>query len=715
MEKPLFSPYWYRVSQLQPRIRNQARIHRHYYGKEQWYVLQDHVTGKLYRFTPIVYQIIGLMDGELTVQSLWEKASERYGDDAPTQEDMIRILGQLHAADILLCDVPPDTAELFRRQKKQDGSKWKKNLRAPTFLRIPLFDPEKFLSGTVRFVCPFFSTFGIFLWLAVVGTALVLACTHWSALTENMTDRVISMQNLLLLGLCYPIIKVIHEFGHGYAVKIRGGEVHEMGVMLMVFIPIPYVDASSSSAFADKSKRITVGAAGMIIELFVAALAFFLWLNLEQGLIHAMAYNVMLIASVSTVLFNINPLLRYDGYYIMSDILEIPNLSQRSLQYMGHLTKRHLLRLENEEPPYVGPGERFWLFSYSIASFLFRVFIYTCIILLIANKFFIIGILLAIWAFTSMIAVPVFKKLHFVLYSPSLRETRSRALVLPGVIVMAVTILLCFMPFPSWTRTEGVTWAPEESLVRVRTDCFVKTINTRNNSHVKKGDILIECEDPLLSARVKVLRAKFRALQVRHDAEIHSDRVKARITKAEIYTARANLEREKEKLDELIITSPTDGVFILPNEVDLPGRYLKNGTLIAYVLNMHKPLIKVVVSQSDVDFVRQNNIGTEVRFAEHLEQTFSATIKRETPEALEQLPSPILSSTAGGKIATDPSDSKGLRLLEKQYQFYIEPTKVISNVKIGGRVYVRFDHGFKPLAFQWCRSLRQLFLRRLNV
>jgi putative peptide zinc metalloprotease protein len=548
-----------------------------------------------------------------------------------------------------------------------------------------------------------------------VSTALVLACTHWSELTENISDRVLSAQNLLLLGLCYPIIKVIHEFGHGYAVKVRGGEVHEMGVMLMVFMPIPYVDASSSSAFADKRKRITVGAAGMIIELFVAALTFFLWLNLEQGLIRAMAYNVMLIASVSTVLFNINPLLKYDGYYIMSDILEIPNLTQRSMQYLGYLTKRHLLRLENDEPPYVGPGERFWLCIYSILSFIFRMFIYTGIILLIAKKFFIIGILLAIWAFISMIAIPVFKKIHFVLYSPALRDTRARALVLPGVIIMVVAILLCFMPFPSWTRSEGVTWAPEESLVRARTDCFVKTIHTRNNSHVQKGDILIECDDPLLAAKVKVLEAELRALLVRHDAEIHSDRVKATITEEEISTARAKLEREKEKLDELIITSSVDGIFILPNEEDIPGRYLKKGSLIAYVLNMHKPLIRVVVSQSNVDFVRQSNRGTEVRFAEHLEQTFSATIKQETPEALEQLPSSILSSIGGGKIAVDPSDSEGLRPLEKQYQFYIEPTEAISSVKIGGRVYVRFDHGFEPLAFQWYRSLRQLFLRRFNV
>ena len=172
MKKSLFSPYWYRISQLQPRIRNQAQIHRHYYGGEQWFVLQDHVTGKLYRFSPIVYQIIGLMDGVLTVETLWEKASERYGNDAPTQEDMVLILGQLHAADILLCDVPPDTAELFRRQKEHEGGEWRKKIHSPTFLRIPLFDPEKFFSRTAEFVRPFFSVFGLFLWLLVVGALL---------------------------------------------------------------------------------------------------------------------------------------------------------------------------------------------------------------------------------------------------------------------------------------------------------------------------------------------------------------------------------------------------------------------------------------------------------------------------------------------------------------------------------------------------------------
>lgn len=678
-------------------------------------MLQDHVTGKHYRFTPIVYQIIGLMDGKLTVQELWEKATELYEDNAPTQGDMVRILSQLHAADVLLSNISPDTAELFDRYEKHERGKWKQNLRSPLSLRFSLFDPERFLSRTVGIVRPFFSIGGFLIWLIVVGVAVTLACLHWSELTEDVVDRVLSTQNLLLLWFIYPVIKTMHEFGHGYAVKVWGGEVHDIGIMLLVLMPIPYVDASSSSAFPEKWRRIVVGAAGMMVEFFVASLAMILWLNLEQGIVSAIAYNVMLIAGVSTVLFNANPLLRYDGYYIMSDMLEIPNLSQRSVKYLGHVTKRYLLGLKKDEPPYVGPGERFWLITYSIVSFIYRMLVYASIILFIAGKFFVIGVLLAAWAFASMIIIPLFKKISFVLFNPVLREIRIRAVFVVSAISLVVMMLLFFAPFPFRTCTEGVVWAPEESLVRAGTSCFVSSVKVSTNSHVKKGDVLIECRDQILVAKNKVLKAQLRALQARYNAEIYTDRVKARTTKEEVANVRAELVREKERLDDLIISSPCDGVFIVPDAEDLPGHYLRQGELVAYVLDAYKPIVRVVVPQSDINLVRQRNRGIDIRFTEHLEKVYPADIIREVPKALESLPSMTLSSVGGGKVAVDPSDPDGLRPLEKQFQFDLEPADAISNVHIGGRVYVRFNHGFEPLIFQWYRKLRQLFLKRFNV
>ena len=156
MDKPLFSPSWYRIAKLKPRLRAHSEIHRHMYRGEKWFIMQDHSTGKFYRFSPMAYYIIGLMDGKLTVQELWELAAEKFGDDSPTQDDVIRLFRQLHVGDMLLCDVPPNTQELLQRGKKADRARWMANLRSPLFLRFPLFDPESFLTRTMFLTKPFF-------------------------------------------------------------------------------------------------------------------------------------------------------------------------------------------------------------------------------------------------------------------------------------------------------------------------------------------------------------------------------------------------------------------------------------------------------------------------------------------------------------------------------------------------------------------------------
>ena len=302
---------------------------------------------------------------------------------------------------------------------------WKTYLRSPLSLRFPLFKPEKFLAQTAYLVRPLFTAPGAFLWLAVVGAALVLAGLHWQELTENVTDRVLSGQNLVLLWLVYPLIKALHELGHGYAIKVLGGQVPEMGIMLLVFMPVPYVDASSSSAFREKWRRLLVGAAGMLVEIFVASLALFCWLVLSPGFLRSICFNVIFIASISTILFNGNPLLRYDGYYILSDLLGIINLAQRGTSYLGYLFKRYAFGLHEAEPPYTGPGERFWFVFYTIASAIYRIFLYFGIFLFISGKFFLVGILLGLWSIVGLVLVPAFKKIRYVMTDPSLRDKRS--------------------------------------------------------------------------------------------------------------------------------------------------------------------------------------------------------------------------------------------------------------------------------------------------
>jgi len=178
MSEALFSPSWYRVANLKPRLRSHIRIHQHQYRGETWYILQDTVTGRHHRFTPVAHEVIAMMDGQHDVQMIWDSIMTQLGDDAPTQGEMIQLLAQLHAVDALQCDITPDTEELFRRYQQSERRKWKQRLMTPMAIRLPLFDPDQFLQRYLTWVRPLFSWQAAIIWLVVVGLAALLAGQH---------------------------------------------------------------------------------------------------------------------------------------------------------------------------------------------------------------------------------------------------------------------------------------------------------------------------------------------------------------------------------------------------------------------------------------------------------------------------------------------------------------------------------------------------------
>lgn len=715
MNESVFSPYWYRVAGLKPRMRSHAQIHRHHYRGQPWYVLQDHSSGRHHRFTPAAYAVIGLMDGKRTVQDIWETAAERLAEDAPTQTETIQILARLHAADLLQCDVPPDTAEVFERHERQRGTQRRKHFSNPLSVRFPLLDPDGLLERLVPLAHWIFSWLGAALWLAVVASGAALAAVHWDDLTHNLADRVLTVHNLVLLWLTYPVIKGIHELGHGLAIKVRGGEVHEAGIMLLVFMPVPYVEASASSSFPYKTQRMLVGAAGIGAELFLAGLALLVWLNVEPGIVRAVAYNTMLIGGISTLFFNGNPLLRFDGYYVLADAIEIPNLGPRSTRYIAYVVQRYAFGLRDAESPATTPGERAWFVGYGVMSFIYRMFILFFIVVFIASKFFIVGIALGIWALFMQVAMPLYKGLKSLAGNPQVRRQRMRVLGSSAGILVLVAILVFVVPLPLSTRAEGIVWLPERAVVRSGTQGFIRRLLAEPNSTVEPGDPLILCEDPLLDSRVKVLEARLAELEARFDAVEQEDRVQAEVIKEELNTVRAALERANERADELVIRSPAAGVFVVPRIHDLPGRFARQGDLLGYVLDDSEVTLRVVVSQADIGLVRRRTEGVEVKLAGEPADTFPAVVRREVPAADDRLPSAALGTAGGGSIPVDPSDPKGLKALQPVFEFELALTADVRVPHKGARAFVRFDHGAEPLFKRWYRQGRQLFLRRFDV
>jgi putative peptide zinc metalloprotease protein len=715
VSETLFSPSWYRVAALKPRVRTHARILRQAYRDEVWYVLQDEAAERAHRFTPAAYQFIGLMDGERSVQQLWDAVTAQMGDSAPTQEEVIRLLGQLHAADALLCDVPPDSLEVFRRHQRHERMLWRRRLWTPLALRFPLWDPDRFLQRTMNWVQPLFGWFGVLLWIGVVTAGAVLSVSHWTDLTEDITDRVLDPANLVLLWFVYPVVKAIHELGHAYATRRWGGEVHEIGVMLLVLSPVPYVDASSSWGFKDKYRRMAVGAAGIAVELFLGSLALFVWLAVEPGAVRAIAYNVMLICGVSTLLFNGNPLLRFDGYYVLSDAIEIPNLGQRANQYIGYLFQRYVLGVADAESPARTTGERVWMFVYGVASFVYRIFITFVIVIFIAGKFFVIGVLLAIWAVATQALMPIGKSLSFLFSSPGLRRRRGRALWTSLGLALAALLLLFVIPFPHWTRTEGIIWVPDEAQVRAGADGFVERLLVPVDSEVRAGEPLVQAEEPFIAARVEILASQVQELQAKYDAMLPADRVQAASVREQIHAAEANLRRTLERQDALTFRSSVSGRFIVPNAQDLPGRYLTKGSLVGYVVRPSELTARVALLQDDIALVRQSTKGVEVMLAGWGASPTEARIRREVPGASVHLPTAALGSAGGGPIAVDPRDSKGITALRQIFQLELAIPGDARSEHLGARVYVRFDHGWEPVGIQIYRAFRRLLLRQFNV
>jgi len=713
MAEQLLSPSWYRVAELQPRLRSHVRIRRHEYRGERWYVLEDRISRRTHRFNPTAHFIMGLMDGRRSLQQIWDAAVERLGDEVPKQEEVIQLLGQLHTADVLQFEVTPDLDDLLRRSHRTAGRSRIAKWMSPLAIKFPLLDPDRLLERWLPRYRQLFGPFGAVLWLAVVGWGTFTMVQHWNELTRDITHRVLAPENLLIIGLIFPLVKAAHEFGHACAVKAWGGEVHEMGIMLLVLMPVPYVDASAANAFPKKHRRVVVGAAGMAVELFIASIALYLWLAMQPGILRAALFNVMLIAGVSTVLFNANPLLRFDGYYIFADLLEIPNLRQRAQQYLSELVQRWLLRLDLPALN-APPGERAWLVLFAIGSFIYRIFITFAIAIFVASHYFFIGVVLAIWAVISAVVLPLFSLVSFLASSPRLRRNRMHAVVTTVAVCLVLFVGLFLVPVPSWTNEQGVIWLPEQALVRSGTDGFVKRVIAQPGARVNRGDPLIESEDPVLVARQRALEAQKAELEARYQVARAERLARAQQIEDQLKTVKADLERAHERARDLILSSPFNGTFAISAPQDLPGRFVKQGQPLGYVIPDGILTARVLVSQQSADLVRTRTKRVLVKLVEQVAETLPGRILREVPAASDRLPSLALSQIGGGEVAVDAAPGGDAKALQTHFEFEIELTTARA-VGLGERVYVRFEHGTDTIAEQAWRWLRQQFLRSLSV
>jgi putative peptide zinc metalloprotease protein len=707
----LLSPHWYRVAYLKPRLKSGVRIARQSVRGQTWYVLTDPVSGRHHRFNGLAYALIAGCDGVLTIDEVWAQRVDAHGDDAPTQAQAIEVFSQAFDANLLGGDVAPDATTVMRSQGRRLAQQRRAALN-PLAFKLPLWDPDRFLAAHVHRVAWCFGAAGRrgALLLMILSALLVAynfddVSRHGAALVQG--------RMLLLLWIAYPLMKALHELAHALAVKAFGGEVHEMGITLLMLTPVPYVDASASVAFEDKRERAIVGAAGVAAEWLLAGAALVLWLLLEPGLARDAAFAVAFIGGASTLLLNGNPLLRFDGYHVLSDMLELPNLAQRSTRWWQALAKRLALGRPVDAAENVGGTERAWLVAYAPASWACRGVLTLLLALAFADWSPWLGLALLGLASWWMVAGPVLAAARWLLGSAELHGARLRALGLASSMLAAAAALAFAAPLPHRTLAPGVVWLPDEALVRPGADGFIEELLVRDGQDVGAGAPLLRLSNDALRLALQRADAELQQQQVQWLAAVDSDALRAALAADRVAALSAERDRLAERVAALDVRAGSAGRVAIDTRRLVVGRWLAQGQVAAHVLPPGAPLVRALVANDDIAQVRARPGTIEVTLAHGDGVALAAHWQRSVPRAATELITPALGPAAGGPVAVDPRDGEGRTPLEPWFEVELRlPEQVQAHV--GARAWVSFRHGDATLAELSSQLLRRAFLRHFT-
>jgi len=734
-----FSELWYRVAEFKPRLSAHLVVRRHTYRHQTWFVLGDPTSSKFYRFNAAAYRFLGLLDGQRTVQEAWDICNAQLGDEAPTQRDCLDLLAQLQLYGLLRNDLPVDVQRLRERIEQIREQRFREFTGNYLFWTVPLFNPERFLARFAEAARVVFSRWGMLVLGMLMLLALRSVIPKWDELTGSL-NSIIAVENLPLLSLAFLVLKAIHELAHGFACKAYGGRVTEIGIMFMIVLPIPYCDATTSWAFPNKWHRILVSSAGVMCEMAVASAAAIVWARTDAGLAHTLAYNVMFVASVATFLFNINPLLRYDGYYILADLTEIPNLSTRSHELMKWLTRRYAFGVKGEPcPPLHDRSEGAIMVTHAVLAFPYRLLVMLTIVLFVAQQYFVFGLLLGMFGAVMWLGTPIVKGLSYVLSEPSLQLVRVRAVTVSfGLIVLALGFV-GFVPMPARVHALGVVEPLERITYRAAHDGFLERLYVDNGQEVQAAQPLFALFNPDVEHQLARARAGVELERLRRDAALAEGVSQWQVSELLYVDAADRLEAVEDLISEMFVVAPFPGFVVAPDLESRVGSFIEQGQPLMLLATLNDMVIRAYVDDRDFAWIfpegltehDSSRVRIQGRLYDHLDSIvdFDLDVQRSGLAGVRALPHPSLSlSVQGGGIATDPTDGQGKRTLSPQWLITLRPrtpivergtaptpTKIGLDTLPGTRVRVRLSRPPEPLARQWYRRIRQALNERFDI
>ncbi|MCA9310668.1 MAG: hypothetical protein KDA21_05635 [Phycisphaerales bacterium] len=721
IERPTFSDSWHRLADLTPRLREATRVVRQCYRGRPWYVVEERHSNQFVRLSEPAWRFVGLLDGKRTVDEAWQVVLDQLGDEAPTQPEVTQVLSQLYSTNLVHLDATSDVESLLRRRRQRIRREVRGYLGNLLFIRFPLFDPDRLLDRLLPLTGWLVSPLGLVLWLALLTLAAARLAGRGHELASGVSG-ILATDNLPLLYLTFAVVKLVHELAHGifckkYGRPHRGGEVHAIGIMLLLFMPIPYVDASSAWAFRSRTQRVLVAAAGMMAEVAIAALAILVWTSTAAGTpLNAIAFNVIFVAGVSTILFNGNPLLRYDGYYMLSDLTGTPNLAQRSNQFIYYLVKRYLWRVRHPRSTAYSRSEGLWLTLYALSSGIYRLFIYTGIIIFIANQQFLIGMLLVVAAAVGFVVIPLGTYINYLATSVELHRVRGRAALTSVLALLLIAVPSGAIPLPDHHRAEGVLRGRQHAVIAAEVGGVITDILADGTAVRTGAEVISRTDVTPWQIRARVVDAELRGAELARRAAVREEPVRVRQYQEQIETIREHAQWVATQVEAAAVTSPVDGIWICPDAPRIPGTYVARGETLGLVTSPDDLVIRVVLPQRLAALViREASDLAEVRIDGVPFPTFDARIVEVRPAGTDDLPGPALGIFAGGSVITDPRDASGAQAMEQFFEARLELSGDTRILRPGQRMIVRFRLQDRPLLMQGARWARQVFQERFRL
>ncbi len=559
-----------------------------YQGVEYW-VVKEPFGQKYYQFPPHVYFLLNQLDGKCSIEEVIERYHREFSPKRIDRDQLQQLFQRFHRDGLVISDLPGQGPELLNRGRKNKRMEFFSKISNVLAIRFRGVDPDRLLDVMNPYTGWLFTKAAalFFMTLALIALASVMA--NWAEFQARLPgfDEFFDWNKWYLFAMVLCVTKIFHEFGHGLSCKKFGGECHEIGFMLLVMTPCLYCNVSDSWRLPSKWQRAAIGAAGMYIEVILATLATLIWWFVQPGIVQEICLQVMLISSVSTILFNGNPLLRFDGYYIMSDLLEIPNLHQKSNTALNTLLGRHWLGLEMPDDPLL-PRNRMAAFAaFTIAAFIYR-FVVLFSILMFLTRWLepygleSVGQGLAWFSLMGMVGWPSYKLYRFLSIPGRMMQMKHKRFSIVSAIMLGTLGAIFFVPLPSSLSCRVLVVPQRLETVYAREGGIVRELLTSDGSQVEEGQLLARIENLQLDFAIVEKESELAQLQSRRETALKAGVLSASGAKflgelgainAEIQKLQGLIEMGKLQRSWLDIISPISGTVVAtPLQGELPGK-----------------------------------------------------------------------------------------------------------------------------------------------